>query len=159
MWKVYTILLVRYLIRVNTRHVDIESTIERIIFTSAVLIGKYHIIGYWLAFKVIGRWSTSISKIIEKEREYMKGLNRHIYFIGVGLLILYGVVGGKIIQWLQCGDWLNLSTSNHHLPLPPSHITHQNISQASRWFPLSHSLLHRPGDILALLFRRPAYRR
>ena len=69
-----------------------HGVMERIIYTSVVVLGKPEGIAVWLAFKAIMRW-----RIRENHPAHISGSN--IYMIGTALNVAIGVIGAFIAKW------------------------------------------------------------
>lgn len=91
-------------------HGTMVGVLEALLYTSAILLHKEGFIAVWLALKVAGQWGRW-SKDIECEVKTPEGTVRrivpgrtiyNIFIIGTGLMIAYGVAGGKIIEWAKC---------------------------------------------------------
>ena len=70
--------------------------LERIIFTTSVIIGQTSFIPIWLVFKSISQWK---NWEIDNGRAMF-----NIFLLGTGFSILYGALGGQVIIWLSFGD-------------------------------------------------------
>jgi len=70
------------------------GVIERFLYTTAILIGEPTLIAVWLVFKVAPQWG--------RWRQFDKGRRIYnIFLIGSGLSLIFGIIGGFLIKWLQ----------------------------------------------------------
>lgn len=80
------------------------GTIERLLYTSAVLVDQLNFIALWLAVKTVSQWRRWGEKEESSQKEtnpYQERANFNSYLINTGLSITYGVLGGKIPEWLK----------------------------------------------------------
>lgn len=80
---------------------SLAGIVERVIYTSSILFSAKEFIAVWLAFKIAAQW---------KRWEDKEDLNKvraifHVFITGTGLSLMYGVVGGLIVEWLKNGEY------------------------------------------------------
>jgi hypothetical protein len=81
---------------------SLVGIIERIIYTSSLVFGAKEFIAVWLAIKIAVQWKRwEDTKDLGKARASF-----HIFLIGTGLSLMYGVVGGFLIEWLRNTDYI-----------------------------------------------------
>ena len=79
--------------------------VERVLYTSAVLLDVPSVIGFWLAIKVIGNWK-------DPDRTKPRSLI-NTFLAGTVVSLLYGTVGGQTVVWWQVQGW------GGHVPTVP----------------------------------------
>ena len=79
----------------NTWHPAFIGTIERVMYTSCVLLGWQNFIAVWLALKAVPQWRlwTECTKDLHGRAIF------NIFLIGNALSVIYGVAGGLIVKW------------------------------------------------------------
>ncbi len=81
---------------------SMAGMVDRIIFTSSLLFHAKEFIAIWLAFKIAVQWKRwDDKKDLGKARASF-----HIFLIGTGLSLMYGVVGGLLVKWLNHADYM-----------------------------------------------------
>ena len=70
----------------------VVGMVERLLYTSALVVGAKEWIGVWLAIKVVARWQTS------EDAKKMPGSD-NIWLVGTGLSVLFGFIGA----WVALG--------------------------------------------------------
>jgi hypothetical protein len=81
---------------------SLSGIIDRVIYTSSLLFSAKEFIAVWLAIKVAVQWKRwEDSKDLGKARASF-----HIFVIGTGLSLSYGVVGALIAEWLKNTDYV-----------------------------------------------------
>ena len=88
--------------------VAVLGCVERILYTSSVLIGVPALIGFWLALKVVGSWRHLESPYPIAARDLI-----NTFLAGNAMSIMYGYVGGAAIIWCQAQRW------GGHVPTVP----------------------------------------
>jgi len=85
---------------------EMVGILERMLYTSSLLIGRPEFIGLWLALKVAGGWKgwsepvkAPDGKIVINGRDLFS-----VFLIGSGFSIAYGVTGALLIGWLKDGN-------------------------------------------------------
>jgi len=76
---------------------SMAGIVDRIIYTSSLLFSAKEFIAVWLAFKIAVQWK----RWEDKDDVGKARASFHIFLIGTGLSLMYGVVGGLIIEWLK----------------------------------------------------------
>jgi len=76
------------------------GVVERLLYTSALIIGAWQWVGIWLALKVIARWQQSPQNDPEIQRAPTILDSSNIWLIGTGLSVLFGFVGA----WIALGQ-------------------------------------------------------
>jgi len=80
----------------------LAGTIDRIIYTSSLLFAAKEFIAVWLAFKIASQWNKwDDEKEPHKARAFF-----HLFVIGTGFSLMYGVIGGLLVEWLQQGEYI-----------------------------------------------------
>lgn len=87
---------------------EVLGCLERVLYTSAVLLEVPSLIGFWLAIKVIGSWK----HLEEPDRTKPRSLI-NTFLAGTVISLLYGTVGGQSIVWWQVQGW------GGHVPTVP----------------------------------------
>jgi len=85
---------------------SLSGIIDRVIYTSSLLFSAKEFIAVWLAIKVAvqrKRWEDN--KDLGKARASF-----HIFVIGTGLSLLYGLVGGVMVGWLKDAEYIPATT-------------------------------------------------
>jgi hypothetical protein len=82
--------------------------VERVLYTSAILLEVPSVIGFWLAIKVIGSWNNLEGPDRTKPRSSI-----NIFLVGTLVSLLYGTVGGMTVAWWQAQGW------GGHVPTVP----------------------------------------
>lgn len=81
---------------------SLSGILDRVIYTSSLLIPAKEFIAVWLAIKVAVQW-----KRWDDNEDLGKACaSFHIFVIGTGLSLLYGIVGALIIKWLCSQEYL-----------------------------------------------------
>lgn len=81
---------------------SLSGILDRVIYTSSLLIPAKEFIAVWLAIKVAVQW-----KRWDDEKDLGKArASFHIFVIGTGLSLLYGVVGALIVEWLSSQEYM-----------------------------------------------------
>lgn len=89
------------------------GTIERMLYTSAILFNKLEFIGIWFLLKVASQWRRWGEKEIKRTETttnddnkgaYRERANFNSFLINTGMSLAYGVLGGEIIIWLKNDD-------------------------------------------------------
>ena len=81
---------------------SLSGILDRVIYTSSLLIPAKEFIAVWLAIKVAVQWKRwDDNKDLGKARASF-----HIFVIGTGLSLLYGVVGALLVNWLSSKEYL-----------------------------------------------------
>lgn len=75
------------------------GAIERLLYTTAIIIGESNFIALWLTLKTISQWEKWKGKD-EKSRA-----NFNNFLSGTGLSLAYGVLGGMVVKWLGRNDF------------------------------------------------------
>jgi len=102
--------------KITRNYSRIVGYIERFLYTTALLLQHYGIIGVWLAFKVAGRWERAKKQFDDlyngnksNPKNKMKAHAIYsVFIIGNGLSIVYAVIGYKIVVWMQSNQSLQL---------------------------------------------------
>ncbi len=76
---------------------DGAGTIERVLYTTSIIQGYPQFIGVWLVFKVASHWFTTQT---DKTR-----VSYNIFYIGAGLSLMFGVLGGMVSDWMLKGNY------------------------------------------------------
>jgi cellobiose-specific phosphotransferase system component IIC len=77
--------------------------VDRIIFTSSLLFSAKEFIAVWLAFKIAVQWK----RWYDKDDLGKARASFHIFLIGASLSLMYGVVGGLLVKWLNQADYMS----------------------------------------------------
>lgn len=81
---------------------SMAGMVDRIIYTSSLLFSAKEFIAVWLAFKIAVQW-----KRWEDKNDLGKArASFHIFLIGTGLSLMYGVVGGLLVKWLNNAEYM-----------------------------------------------------
>lgn len=81
---------------------SLAGILDRVIYTSSLLMPAKEFIAVWLAVKVAVQWRRwDNNKDLGKARASF-----HIFVIGTGLSLLYGAVGALIVKWLSHKEYL-----------------------------------------------------
>lgn len=75
----------------------IVGTIERILYTSAIVFNQYTLIGIWIALKIIGEWGDKRSDGRSSSSDIGR-VRVNNYLIGSGISLIFGIVGGIIFK-------------------------------------------------------------
>jgi hypothetical protein len=85
---------------------EMVGILERMLYTTAMLIGQPGFIGFWLALKVAGGWKgwsepvrTPDGKVIMNGRDLFS-----VFLIGSGFSIAYAVTGALLMEWWKNGQ-------------------------------------------------------
>ena len=80
----------------NQWHPAFIGLIERVMYTSCVLLGWQNFIAVWLALKAVPQWRlwTEVTENLQGRAIF------NIFLIGNSLSVIYGVAGGLIVKWL-----------------------------------------------------------
>jgi len=92
------------LVGVDRHHpsAKVLGLVERTIYTTSTYIGRPEFVGAWLVLKVAGQWGKW------SENEGRAWFNA--FLIGTGISLIYGVVGGYLISWIERRDWQHALT-------------------------------------------------
>jgi hypothetical protein len=82
---------------------SLSGIIDRVIYTSSLLFSAREFIAIWLAIKVAVQWK----RWEDKEDLGKARASFHIFIIGTGLSLLYGIVGALIVEWLKEADYIS----------------------------------------------------
>jgi hypothetical protein len=86
---------------------------DRVIYTTSILFMAKEFIAVWLALKVAVQWKRwGDEKNLGKARASF-----HIFLIGTGLSLMYGVLGGFLGKWLNEADYLTAGITSITLVL------------------------------------------
>ncbi len=81
---------------------SLSGITDRVIYTSSLLFSAKEFIAVWLAIKVAAQWKRwEDTKDLGKARASF-----HIFVIGTGLSLLYGIVGGVMVGWLKDANYI-----------------------------------------------------
>jgi len=81
---------------------SLAGMIDRIIYISSFLFAAKEFIAVWLAIKVAVQWKRwEDTKDLGKARASF-----HIFLIGTGLSLMYGVIGGLLVEWLKNANYI-----------------------------------------------------
>ena len=81
---------------------SLAGMVDRMIFTSSLLIPAKEFIAVWLAFKIAVQWK----RWEDKDDLGKARASFHIFLIGTGLSLMYGVIGALIIKWLTNAEYI-----------------------------------------------------
>jgi hypothetical protein len=81
---------------------SLAGMVDRIIYTSSLIFLAKEFIAVWLAFKIAVQWK----RWEDKNNLGKARASFHIFLIGTGLSLMYGVIGGLIVEWLKNGDYI-----------------------------------------------------
>ena len=76
-------------------HPAFIGMIERVMYTSCVLLGWQNFIAVWLALKAVPQWRLWTEGIKDLQGRAIF----NIFLIGNALSVIYGVAGGLIVKW------------------------------------------------------------
>lgn len=81
----------------------VVGVVERVLYTSALLMGKGEFIGLWVAIKAAGQWKRW-GEEIEIDGRFLEGRSLYQNFlIGNALSILYAATGAQLVTWIGNG--------------------------------------------------------
>lgn len=90
----------------------VAGLIERVLYTSSILVDSPSLIGLWLGLKVIGSWKHLEGPDRTAARDHI-----NIFLSGNAVSLMYGFVGGQSVLWLQVQGW------GGHVPTIPLALT------------------------------------
>jgi hypothetical protein len=74
--------------------------VERLIYTSSILFIGIEIVAIWFGIKALSQWKRWETDSIRSRATFNN------FLVGSGLSLLYGVLGGYIIFWLDTKDYM-----------------------------------------------------
>lgn len=83
--------------------------IERVFYTTAVILGQFTFIGVWLIFKAIGQWKdiSENDKSLKKKNEgKITRIRANMFLIGTGLSLIFGLLGGVVFKAIVDNSYL-----------------------------------------------------
>jgi|GEM_PF-2882496 len=81
------------------------GAIERLLYTTAIIMGENNFIALWLTLKTISQWE-KWKGADEKSRA-----NFNNFLSGTGLSLAYGILGGMVVKWLGSNNFLLIFSS------------------------------------------------
>ena len=80
--------------------------IERTLYVSSLILGHGVFIGFWLALKVAGRWTTPWEESTGSKKVWPVTRSAYqIFLVGSGISVLYAFVGFKLIMQIENGEF------------------------------------------------------